>query len=76
MDHRLLAHSAYVWLFMEQPGTPMWKAREAEDRRVTSFNYICQEINIDADRLRGIIRRMSVHDVKRVDRFQLNRTIR
>ena len=63
LDQKLLAEDAYTWIFLEEPGHPHWKIRQAEGKQLTSFICICEQLDVDADRLRGYIRKLSPNRV-------------
>lgn len=63
IDQRMLAEDAYTWLFLEEPGHPNWKLRAAEDKQLTSFLSICEQLDVDVERMRRYIRTLTPNRV-------------
>lgn len=59
IDQKLLAEDAYTWIFLENEHHPHWKIRVAEGKQLTSFICICEQLDVDAERLRGYIRNLT-----------------
>lgn len=63
LDQKFLAEDAYTWLFLEEPGHPNWKIRKAEDKELTSFLSICEQLDVDPEKLRSHIRKLTPNRV-------------
>jgi hypothetical protein len=63
IDQKLLAEDAYTWIFLENEDHPHWKIRIAEGKQLTSFICICEQLDVDAERLRGYIRNLTPNRV-------------
>lgn len=63
LDQKALAEDAYVWLFVEGPGHPNWKIRKEEDKELTSFLCICEQLDIDPEKLRNYVRALTPNKV-------------
>ncbi len=63
LDQKMLAEDAYTWLFVEEPGHPNWKVRKEEDKELTSFLSICEQLDIDPEKLRKYIRKLTPNRV-------------
>ena len=68
MAQRVLAETAYRWLFTEKPGTPDWQERQREGKHITSFESICESLDLDADTVRKHIQRLTAKNVMSVGR--------
>lgn len=63
MDHKLLAEDAFTWIFLEDENHPHWKIRAKEGKELTSFLSICEQLDIDAERLRKHVRLLTLERV-------------
>ena len=68
MAQRVLAETAYRWLFTEKPGTPDWQERQREGKHITSFESICESLDLDSDTVRKHIQRLTAKNVMSVGR--------
>jgi hypothetical protein len=65
---RTLAEQAYVWLFVEAPGSPEWNEREQEGKHMMSFLSICESLDLDPETVRRHVRRLTPKNVMSVGR--------
>ena len=63
MDQKALAEDAYTWLFVEEPGHPNWKIRKEEGKELTSFLSICEQLELDPEKIRGYVRKLTPNRV-------------
>lgn len=63
LPNRLLAESAYQWLFVEEPGSTLWTNRSKHGKELTAFVAICNQLDIDPDRVRATVRTMTERDI-------------
>lgn len=63
LQKRMYAESAYNWLFVEEPGTPLWETRVRSGRELTAFVTICELLDIDPDLLREQVRTLTHRDI-------------
>lgn len=63
LDQKFLAEDAYTWIFLEDENHPNWKIRKAEGKLLTSFLNICEQLDVDAERLRKYIRHLTPNRV-------------
>jgi hypothetical protein len=63
LDQKALAEDAYTWLFVEGPGHPNWKIRKEEGKELTSFLSICEQLDLDPEKLRGYVRNLTPNRV-------------
>lgn len=63
LPNRLLAESAYQWLFVEEPESAAWRLRESSGKGLTSFIAICGQLDIDPERVRATVRLMTQRDI-------------
>lgn len=63
LPNRLLAESAYQWLFVEEPGSVSWVNRGKHGKELTAFMAICSQLDIDPDRMRATVRTMTERDI-------------
>lgn len=68
MSQKLLAEQAFNWLFVEEEGTPEWEERMREGKHITAFINICESLDLDPDKVRGHIRRLTPKNVMSVGR--------
>lgn len=61
--NRALADSAYRWLFVETRGTADWAERVREGKQATSFEAICESLDLDVGRVRAYVRRLTPEHV-------------
>jgi hypothetical protein len=59
MAYRSLADQAYNWLFVECEGTPEWDERQRDGKWLTSFESICEALDLDSDTVRRHIRKLT-----------------
>ena len=59
MDYRRLAEDAYTWLFLENEEHYHWQVRETEGKTLTSFQSICDVLDMDCERIRTKIRTLT-----------------
>jgi hypothetical protein len=65
LEHRVIAEDAYHWLFLEGPEVPGWSDREARGELLTAFVTICETLELDPERVRRGIRKLTFRDVLR-----------
>lgn len=65
---RTLADQAYRWLFVETEGTADWTERMRDGKYITSFEAICEGLDLDPGRVREYIRRLTPKNVTSVGR--------
>jgi hypothetical protein len=63
LPNRLLAESAYQWLFVEEPGSVAWVNRSKHGKELMAFVAICSQLDIDPDRMRATVRTMTERDI-------------
>lgn len=63
LANRVLADSAFHWLFVEEEGTPAWKQRELNDKELTGFIAICDALELDVSQVRKRIRMLTDKDI-------------
>lgn len=63
LPKRLLAESAYQWLFVEEPSVATYAIRSKHGKELTAFVVICGQLDIDPERVRGTIRAMTERDI-------------
>ena len=68
MTQRVLAENAYRWLFVEGPDTPDWAERQKEGKHITSFESICECLDLDPETVRKHVRRITPKNVMSVGR--------
>lgn len=68
IQNKLLAEDAYRWLFLEEEDGPEYEERKKEGKLMTSFVAICEQLDLDPDRVRGHIRQMTPKNVMSVGR--------
>lgn len=68
MVQRALADQAYRWLFLETAGTSDWTERVRDGKQATSFEVICESLDIDPERMRDRIRQLTPKNVTSVGR--------
>jgi hypothetical protein len=68
MVYKALADQAYHWLFLEKPGTREWDQRQHEGKYITSFEAICEALDLDADNVRAHVRKLTPKHVTSVGR--------
>lgn len=68
MVQKVLADQAYRWLFVEMPGTVDWEQRKKDGKFVTSFESICESLDLDPDNVRNHIKRLTPKNVMSVGR--------
>jgi hypothetical protein len=61
--NRQLADSAYNWLFVETPNSPMGSLRERNEKELTSFLAVCAVLDLDPERVRDTARAMTERDI-------------
>ncbi len=61
--NRMLAQSAYEWLFVEEEDSAQWKQRAQSGKVLTSFIAICEAVGIDPDSVRRRIRQLTDKDI-------------
>jgi hypothetical protein len=76
LKQRQLADDAYVWLFQEEPGHPVWVTRVIERRTVTAFVVICELLELDPEQVRAHIRQLRPEDVRNAGRPPERRRLR
>ncbi len=60
---RVLADSAFQWLFVEHPDSALWEQREDAGKELTGFVSICEMLELDPDRVRARIRMLTERDI-------------
>jgi hypothetical protein len=68
MAYRILADQAHAWLFSERPGTKDWNQRQREGKFITSFEAICEALDLDPDTVRNHVKRLTPRNVMSVGR--------
>lgn len=68
LENRKLAHDAYTWLFVEEPGHPHWRERQEDGYGVFSFLSICEVLDLDVDTTRARLREITPRDIQTVGR--------
>jgi hypothetical protein len=68
LAYRVLADQAYAWLFTERPGTVDWNLRQREGKFITSFEAICEALDLDPDGVRDHVRKLTPRNVMSVGR--------
>lgn len=63
LDQKILAEDAYIWLFVEDEDHPNWNVREQEEKELTAFVTICNELDLDVEKVRAHIRRLTPNKV-------------
>jgi len=63
MVQRVIAEQAYTWLFVEMPGTADWHKRERYGLQATSFLAICDNLDLDPQRIRQHIQRLTPQNI-------------
>lgn len=65
---RALADQAYRWLFVETEGSADYAERMRDGKYITSFEAICEGLDLDPGRVREYIRRLTPKNVTSVGR--------
>lgn len=65
---RTLADTAYRWLFTEKEGTADWQERLRDGKYITSFEAICEGLDLDPEKVRRYIRLLTPKNVTSVGR--------
>lgn len=68
LAYRILAEQAHAWLFTERPGTKDWNLRQREGKFITSFEAICEALDLDPDSVRNHVKRLTPRNVMSVGR--------
>ena len=68
MVQKVMADQAYRWLFLELPGTADWQQRMREGKHITSFESICEGLDLDPDTVRRHIKKLTPRNVMSVGR--------
>lgn len=63
LKKRVMAMEAFVWLYLEKRGHPDRVARERDGWETFSFEYICDSLQLDPDKLRARIRKLKPRDM-------------
>lgn len=63
IPQRHFAEDAYIWLFQEDEQHPRWSERSREGKHLTSFVGICEVLDLDPDKVRGYIRKLTAKKV-------------
>lgn len=63
IDQKQLAEDAYNWIFVEDEGDATWRSRKAEDKVLTSFSSICENLDLDPSVLRRHVRALTPQKV-------------
>lgn len=58
-----IAEDAFIWLFEEEPGHHWATMRKEEDRHITGFINICEELDLDPEVVRAHVRKMDVKSI-------------
>lgn len=58
-DQRALSQEAYTWLFEEDEEHPNFELRQREGKELTGFISICDLLDMDVDRVRYYIRKLT-----------------
>lgn len=64
MDYRRIAEDAYIWLFLENEEHYHWQVRESDGKSLTSFQSICDVLDMDAERIRAKVRTLTPEKVR------------
>jgi hypothetical protein len=68
MTFKALADSAYRWIYLERPGTADWIQRTRENKLATSFENVCEALDLDPTTVRKHISRLKPHNVMNTGR--------
>jgi hypothetical protein len=68
LAYKIMADQAYAWLFLERPGTKDWNTREREGKFITSFEAICEALDLDPDTVRNHVKKLTPRNVMSVGR--------
>lgn len=63
LDQKALAEDAYMWLFVEDEEHPHWKVREDDEKEITGFVAICDALELDVERVRSWVRKLTPNRV-------------
>ena len=63
LPNRLLAESAFQWLFQEERGCAAWVMRVRSGKELTGFVAICDLLELDVARVRDKIKQMTERDI-------------
>lgn len=63
LQNKVLAESAFHWLFVEEPGSSAWSQRRRGEKELTAFLSICDVIGLDPERVRARIRQLTERDI-------------
>lgn len=63
LQNRVLAESAFHWLFQEEQGSSEWSSRTANGKELTGLIAICELLELDVARVRDKIRQMTLKDI-------------
>ncbi len=55
--------NAYIWLFDEGPGHPWWEVRSDEERCFRTFLGICGLLDLEPERVREAVRRITTASI-------------
>jgi hypothetical protein len=68
MAHKVLADSAYTWIFVEDCDHPDWRERSAEGKALTSFDSICMHLDLQPEVVRSYIQKLQPKNVMSIGR--------
>lgn len=63
LPNRLLADSAFHWLFVEEPVSATGELRQRNGKALTGFVNICDLLEIDPEKVRAKVRTMTTRDI-------------
>lgn len=63
LQNKVLAESAFIWLFQEDRGTALWVLRERGGKTLTAFVVICEMLDLDPEKVRKRIRQLTERDI-------------
>lgn len=63
IDQKQLAEDARTWIFEEDEEHPHWKLRKADEKLITGFVSICDALDLDVERVRSYVRKLTPNRV-------------
>ena len=72
IEQKHLAQEAYVWLFEEDINHPQWRIRRDEGRELTAFVSICEVLDIEIEKIRAVIKKLTPDRVLASGRFSVS----
>lgn len=62
-EQKALAEEAFSWLFLEEEGHPDLDLRKKEHKEFTGFLFICDVLDMDAQRIRSYVHKLTPNRV-------------